>query len=365
MRIIKSLLMAVWAMFLCQSVWADDTIQLAEEHFNNLGVTLGKLTPVSQIPVLYAPAKVVIPPSHEYIVSASQSGLITKLTVSIGDKVKKGQPLAQINSSELLSLQRLYLKARSELAFGSIAYQRDKKLLENGVIAERRWQETRSQYNAYFSEADEHRQLLEIAGMSAAEIDRLNQSHQLSGQLNIFSPASGVVIERMAVAGARVDNLAPLYRIGVLDELWLEIAIPQERIGSVKIGDQVVIENSPVSAEISLLGQSVNPETQTLPARALVKNAQAALRPGQKINVQIIHATDHAFKVPNAAIAQNAGKSYIFIRIPTGFKINAIEIIGKQGDESIIGGALTGDEAIAVNGAVALKANWLGLGSGE
>lgn len=360
-----NLLFAGWTMLFCPLLIADDSIKLSEEHFGNLGVILGKLEPVNQFPVLYAPAKVVIPPTHEYIVSASQSGLITQLNAAIGDKVKKGEMLAQINSSDLLSMQRLYLKARSELAFGLLAYRRDKKLLESGVIPERRWQETQSQYNAYLSEADEHRQLLEISGMSESDIKRLVKTHKLSGQLNIYAPVSGVVIERLAVAGERVDNLAPIYRIGVLDELWLEIAIPQERLGSIKIGNKVLIENTPVSAEISVLGQSVNPENQTLLARAVVKNAQSALRAGQKINIQVIHEVLGASKVPNTAIAQNEGKSFIFIRTTTGFQVSPIEIIGKQGDESIIKGALTGTEAIAIKGAVALKANWLGLGSSE
>jgi len=359
------LLFAGWAIFYCSLLVADNTIQLSEEHFSNLGVTLGKLEPVSQFPVLYAPAKVVIPPTNEYIVSASQSGLITKLNAAIGDNVKKGEVLAQINSSDLLSMQRLFLKARSELAIGLLAYQRDKKLLESGVIPERRWQETQSQYNAYLSEADEHRQLLEISGMSDNDINRLGKTHKLSGQLNIYAPVAGIVIERLAVAGARVDNLAPIYRIGVLNELWLEIAIPQERVGNIKVGDKVLIENSPASAEISVLGQSVNPENQTLLARAVVKNAPATLRAGQKINIQIIHEAIGASKVPNTAIAQNEGKSFIFIRTPAGFQISPIEIIGKQGDESIITGQLTGNETIAIKGVVALKANWLGLGSNE
>ena len=365
MKLFKSLLFVGLATIFCSPLLADDAIQLSEEHFSNLGVTLGKLEKVNQIPLLYAPAKVVIPPSHEFIVSASQAGLITQLNAAVGDKVKKGEVLAQINSSDLLSMQRLFLKARSELAIGLLTYQRDKKLLESGVIPERRWQETQSQYNAVVSEADEHRQLLEIAGMSNNDVNQLSKTHKLSGQLNIYAPVSGVVIERMAVAGERVDTLAPIYRIGILNELWLEIAIPQERLGAIKLGDKVLIENSTASAEISLLGQSVNPENQSVLARAIVKDTESKIRPGQKINIQIIHDTNVGFKVPNAAIAQNAGKSFVFIRTSTGFQISPISILGKQGDESIITGNLTGNEAIAIKGAVALKANWLGLGGAE
>lgn len=355
------------------AVKPENAIKLSPEHIRNLGVTLGKPIPVEQIPVLFAPAKVVVPSGHDYLVSASQPGLITKLNASIGDKVNKGEVLAQLNSPDLLSLQRLYLKAESELQLGRLSYQRDKKLLEEGVIAERRWQETRSQYQAFDSEASEHRQLLKIAGMSDAEIGRLKKTHRLSGLLNVYAPISGTVIERLATAGSRVDILAPLYRIANLDELWLEISIPQERIADVKIGDRVLIEQSQkekagqaVTARISLLGANVNPENQTVLARAVIEGKQTAVRPGQRINIQIVHPADMtAFKVPNGAIAQNAGQSYIFIRSREGFLVRPVEIMGKQGEETIIRGDFSGDEDIAVTGAVALKANWLGLGSDE
>ena len=359
-------------MLFCPPVIAENTIQISQDHFNNLGVTLGKLEPAKQIPVLTAPARVVIPPTQEYIVTASQTGLITQLNVAIGDKVKKGDVLAQLNSSDLLTLQREYLKACSVLQLASDTYQRDKKLMEEGVIADRRWQETRNQYQSLVSEANEQRQLLEIAGMTADELNRLDKTRRLNSQLNVHSPISGVVMERMAVAGTRIDILAPIYHIANLDELWLEINIPHERIGSIKVGDQVLVENTPISAEITLLGQSVNPENQTILARAVIVpkqglgNEQSAVRVGQTINTRIIKSSENsAFKVPNAAIAQNEGKAFIFIRNQNGFKVTPITVIGKQGEESIISGDLTGDEDIAIKGAVALKANWLGLGSAE
>ncbi|MDP1664083.1 MAG: efflux RND transporter periplasmic adaptor subunit [Methylobacter sp.] len=347
---------------------AENVIQMSQENLDALGVKLGKLESVTQIPVLSAPAKVVIPPTQEYIVSASQAGVIDKLNVAIGDKVAKGQILAQLNSPDLLTLQREYLKAGTAQQTALINYNRDKKLLEEGVIPERRWQETSSQYHSAISEVDEHKQLLEIAGMTSGEVNHLAKTHRLTRQLNVRAPIVAVVLERLAVAGTRIDMLAPLYRIANLDELWLEIAIPQERMAGIKIGDRVVVENSDVSAKITLLGQSVNPENQTMLARAVVIKTQdvVSLRPGQRLNTRIIQPSDKAaFKVPNAAIAQNEGKAFIFIRTQQGFAVTPISVVGKQGDESIIGGEFTGNEEIAVKGAVALKANWLGLGSDE
>lgn len=348
----------------------ENIIQISQESIVNLGVTLSRLEPVTQVPVLSAPAKVVIPPTQEYVVSASQAGIIDKLNVAIGDNVVKGQILAQLNSPDLLTLQREYLKADTAQHTALINFNRDKKLLEEGVIPNRRWQETSSQYHSAVSEADEHKQLLEIAGMTSGEVDQLAKTHRLTRQLNVRAPIAAVVMERAAVAGTHIDMMAPLYRIANLDELWLEINIPQERMDNIKIGDRVEVENSEVRAKITLLGQSVNSENQTMLARAIVENVprgrEASLRPGQRLNTRIIQSSDKAaFKVPNTAIAQNEGKAFIFIRNQQGFSVTPIAVLGKQNDESIISGELTGNEEIAVQGAVALKANWLGLGSDE
>jgi cobalt-zinc-cadmium efflux system membrane fusion protein len=358
---------------------AENVFKISQENIDNLGVRLGKLEPVTQIPVLSAPARVVIPPTQEYVVSAAQAGFIEKLDAAIGDKVVKGQVVAQLNSPDLLTLQQAYLKAGNTLQLAAAVYQRDKKLLEEGVIPDRRWQETSSQYQSAVSEADGQKQLLEISGMTASELDQLGKKHRLTRQLSVRAPIAGVVIERLAIAGTHVDMMAPLYRIANLEQLWLEIAIPQERMDSIKIGDRVLIENTVVpegikgtggspSAKITLLGQSVNPENQTVLARAVVGPKDAAsLRAGQRLNIRIIQPSDDkaAFKIPNTAIARNEGKAFIFIRNQQGFSVAQITVVGKQDDESIISGEFVGNEEIAVKGAVALKANWLGLGSDE
>jgi cobalt-zinc-cadmium efflux system membrane fusion protein len=193
----------------------------------------------------------------------------------------------------------------------------------------------------------------------------------LSSRLKVLSPIAGTVMDRMGVAGSRVDMLAPLYRIADLSELWLEINIPQERAAGVKIGDSVEMDGAEkqggtVMAKISLLSQNVNPENQTVLARAIIQGEQSAIRPGQRINIRIIRTSEKpAYQVPNVAIAKHEGKAYLFIRSQTGFNVVPVAVIGKQGESSIIEGNLTGNEDIAVKGAAALKANWLGLGSDE
>lgn len=337
---------------------AEQTVQLTPAQMEKLGIVQGNLTRISEIPVLYAPATVLIPPNNEYVVSATQAGIISQLNAALGDEVKKGDLLAQINSPNLLSLQSNYLKAASALQLANSAYSRDKSLAKDGIIANRRVQETQSTFNAATLEVQESKRLLEIAGGNA--------NGQLNSQLSIRSPISGVVIERMVSAGTRIDELTPLYRVANLQTLWLEIAIPQERVSEIKIGDLVAIDNTPLKAEISLIGQNVNLENQTVLARAVIKNAGKQIRAGQKLNVQISQSSSkNVFKVPNTAIAQNDGKAFIFLKNSNGFIVKPVLQISKKDDETIISGDLLGDETIALKGAGILKANWLGLGSSD
>lgn len=344
----------------------DMRIRISAEQIDNLAIKVGALQASRHLSVFYAPARVTVPVNRELLLTASQPGLLTQLQANMGDKVQKGQILAQMHSPELVALQQQYLTARSNLHLVNLEQRRDKTLLAEGVISERRWQETQAIYASKAAVADEAKQLLLMAGMTAGEIDALGKTHKLNSLLNLRAPISGVVLERTATLGSRLAIQETIYRIGDLSELWLEINIPQERMASVHIGDWVRDETGKVRAKITLLGQSVNKENQTMLARAVIEGEADQLRVGQNLNVQIMQGTQQkGFKVPNTAIAQNSGKSYVFVRDTGGFAVTEVNVLGRQDTESLISGPLTGQEQIAVQGAVALKANWLGMGGDE
>jgi len=341
-------------------------IHISQEQIDNLAIKVGNLTPSREVPLLSAPAEVVVPGDKELLLSAPQPGLLSRLQVNIGDTVKKNQIVAQINSPELLVLQQQFLTARSQLNLANLAHRRDKKLLQEGVIAQRRWQETQALYNSKTAIADEAKQLLRIAGMSKEEVDRLVKTHRLSMALNVRSPIDGVVLERLATVGSRLDMQAPLYRIADVSELWLNINIPQERTRDIRIGDQVHIPGTDAIAKIILLGQSVDPANQTVLARAVIESHAENLRVGQHVVANVMqHSSTAGFRVPNTAIAQNAGHSYVFVRNNDGFVVAEVAVVGKQDKDSLITAPLSEKQQIALEGAVALKANWLGMGGDE
>jgi cobalt-zinc-cadmium efflux system membrane fusion protein len=182
----------------------------------------------------------------------------------------------------------------------------------------------------------------------------------------ITSPIAGVVLERMVTVGQRVDVLAPLFRIGKLDELWLEIDMPQERLGELRLGDKVRIENTPYSARITLIGQSVSPGSQSALVRGIIEGNPKDIRPGQNVNVQISHAsTDRPFRLPIAALINQEGKTYVFVRVQGGFAARPVAVASTEERNVVIHEGLQGDEQVVTQGVAALKASWTGIGSDE
>ncbi len=342
------------------------TVELTDAQIQNLGIELGPLQSITEIPLFNAPAQLTIPPENDYIVSTLYAGLIKQIKVAVGDKVKKGQVLAIINSPELLKLQQQHLKSIHDLRLSEADFLRDQKLFKEGVISDRRWLKTKMNHQVYRSYADETGQLLSAAGFSKKQIGNLEIKHNISSQLSITSPISGVVLDRKVKAGQRADALSALFRVADLSTLWLDINIPQQRINEVQVGDRITVADIDMNAKIFLLGQNVDTETQTVLARAAIEGTARNLRAGQVLTVKINRTSKTVmYQVPNTALIKSKGIHYIFIKTSSGFIAKVVAILSKNAQNIIISGALKNTDVIALKGAVALKANLLGLGGAE
>lgn len=352
--------------FFSLPLFAAQQIKISAEQIDNLGIKLGKLQVIKSVPILEAPAIVSIPSTNEYFVSTFYAGLINQIFANVGNEVKKNQLLATIKSAELLTLQQHHLSSVNDLQLAKATFLRDKQLHQEGVIAERRWLETKASYHVFMAHFNETRQMLEVSGISEKDIDRLEKTRRLSSQINIVAPISGVLLESKVIAGERVDALAPLFRVANLETLWLDISVPQQHIDQVHMGDQVVVEGEKATARIFLMGKNVDEHNQTILVRAEITQAQDKIRLGQTINVSISkNSSSSMFKVPNSALAQSSGITYLFVRNAEGFIPQPVQVIGREANESIISSELAIDAEIAIKGAVALKANMLGLGGDE
>ncbi|CAI8814872.1 membrane fusion protein, heavy metal efflux system [Methylococcus capsulatus] len=357
---------AVMSLLTAPALAADTLVKMDAQQIEHLDVRVAKPEIVNALPLAWAPARVVIPPDREFIVSAPQAGVITRIDVALGSSVAPGQVVAEMQSPDLLTLQRDLLNAATEYELAGSKLNRDQKLLDEGVISKLRWQETRSTFDKAQANLRQAEQVLDASGMSAKDIAELKRTRSISNTLLLRTPIRGVLLERLATVGQRVSMLAPLFRIGNVDQLWLEIDMPQERLSEIRLKDRVELDSPRIRATIIEVSQNVRPDSQTALVRAVIDEHDDSVRAGQNVNVQVMHAsTDFICRVPLAAIISQDGRQYVFVRTSDGFAVRPVKVAAVDGRQAIIHEGLTADDRVAVQGVAALKGAWTGLGGGD
>ncbi len=355
---------------LCHAALGEE-IAIEPKQIENLGITLTSPQPVEYVGTTSATARVVIPPSNVFVMTTPQTGLITRLDAAAGDDVKAGQVLAEIESPDFLTVQRDFLEALNEERLVRSQLERDRQLLDEGIIARRRLQETETRAKVAAARLSEQRQLLLIGGLDGDDIRSLERAQKLSATLTIRAPANGVVLELMAVTGERAEAMTPIYRIADLSLLWLELDVTQEQIGAVAPGMKVARSAAPDQpiAEIVMVGRAIDRETQSVKVRATFIGSAHGLKPGQFISALILagcctDAGNETWAVPTAAIARSGTASYVFVRSARGFEVREVRVVSANAARTYLSQGVAGGDRIALSGVSALKAAWTGGNDG-
>src|SRR5512139_2057855 len=164
---------------------AGDKAMFSPQQQQTLGISVAPLVKAEGVNGQLVQAQVTVPPAQLRVISASLEGMVEQLTVSEGDHVKAGDIIAQLQSPQLLELQRELLQALSQQRLALSEWKRDEELFNEGVIAQRRYLETQSRYLEQNAALDERRQALRLAGMDKRDISQLEKSRQMTTQLNV------------------------------------------------------------------------------------------------------------------------------------------------------------------------------------
>ena len=342
---------------------ASHEIPITPEQMDHLGITVAPVEPTTSFATDQLPGRVVIPPRQERVVSTPSEGLVTGLKAGAGDEVKHGDVLAVIQSPAVIVLQREFLQAKTEEKLAATDLNRDRQLFKEGIVAERRYLETRSNHERMAATLDERRQALRLAGMDDAAIETLERTRELSSEISVYAPIAGVVLKGMAVVGQRVNGSDPLYRLAQLEPLWLEIQVPLDRVTGVRPGAAVELPCPQGEATVELIGRDVDPDSQTVLVRAEVRKAQECLRPGQHVQVRLkLGSPEQLYRIPASAVVQTSELSVVFVQAPYGFAAIRVNVAGHDQGYAIVTGHIKEGESVAVSGLAAIKASWIGLG---
>lgn len=227
-------------------------------------------------------------------VGSEVPGVLDDVKVDRGDMVKAGEVVATLRSQvERANLELARTRAQldstiklkqSALEFARRNSQRVKEVYEAKALAFQKWDEVETQRimaENELAEALEQKRLHELERQQAAEVLR---------RKTIFSPVSGVVMERHLSKGEYVED-KPVVKIAQIDPLNVEVILPVSRIGSVKVGMKAtVMPEDPVGGEheatVTIVDKVIDAASGTFGVRLEMPNPDYAIAPGLKCKVR-------------------------------------------------------------------------------
>lgn len=227
-------------------------------------------------------------PKAEAQLAPNASGVISKITVDEGDRVKKGQVVVQLDARDAgLRLQqaRAALEAAQvALAGVQVEYDRTKSLFEKNAIARAVWDQVQNRYDAA------------KVGVQQAQV-AVSMAAKMSTDTTLRSPIDGVVTAKPKNVGEMVTMMPPTIVIVIQDQSSLELRfrVPERELPSFEVGKEVAARIGGLdvrrSAKIHRVNPTVDPRTRTLEVVAMIDNADGALRPGLLVEIDYRNST--------------------------------------------------------------------------
>jgi RND family efflux transporter MFP subunit len=306
---------------------------------------------------------------------ARADGYVKTRLVDIGDRVRSGQPLAEIEAPELdqqvlqarANLQQTTAaldqalanqrqgKANMELA--RVTADRWKNLAGKGVVSRQENDQYQAQYQAQVANLDSLEKAVAAArsNVAAAEanVSRLNE---VQGYRVVKAPFDGIVTLRNVDVGALVNaGSTLLYRIAQMGVLRTYVNVPQSNSDSIHVGQtaQLTVSNLPgrkFSGTVARTANSLDPNSRTMLVEVQVQNKDGVLLPGMYALVDLSspRANPPVLLPGDALIVRADGTEVAVVRPDHTVHLQRIQVGRDYGDKlEIISGLKPGDLVIA------------------
>lgn len=252
-------------------------------------------------------------------------GRIKRINVEIGDYVKAGQILAEMDKATLEQSKLKLVNDSTDLA-------RLKELYLQGGVAQADYETAEMAYN-----------------VSKTSYDNLLENTVLR------SPINGVVTARNYDAGDMYSMGGPIYVVQQITPVKLLVGISETDYTKVSKGDKVnitvdAIPGRTFEGNVNRIYPVVDAATHTFTVEVVVSNADKALRPGMYARVQVTFGVNHSIVVPDAAVIkqQGSGQKAVYLYGEGGKAVYTIVKVGRHigTNYEILSGLSEGDKVI-------------------
>ena len=298
-------------------------------------------------------------------VFSSYPGKITAALASLGDDVKKGQPLYTIESPDLIQAESTLISTAATYDMTSKELARARSLLQTNGVSERELEQATSDEQAAEGALKASRDAVRVFGKSDAEIDQVLATRKIDSALVVSSPLTGRVIARNAQAGLLVQpGIAPApYAVADLAKKWMvanviESDSPMLRVGQPLRATLMAYPGRVFNGRISRLGASVDPNTHRIMVRCEIADPQDELRPGMLASFAIqVQPPVESVAIPMNGVVRNGdGTMAAWVTTDRHHFVQRLIKIGLQQDglDQVLDGLQSNDLAVT-DGAIFLN----------
>ena len=266
-------------------------------------------------------------------IAPQMAGRITKINAEIGDFVKKGQVLAEIDKASLQQAQLQLLNQEVEL-------ERLRTLYEAGAVSKSDFDSIELAYN-----------------VTKTQVENLLENTVLC------SPIDGVVTARNYDVGDMYAMSSPIYTVEQIKPVKLLVAVSESDYTKVKKGDSVEVKADALP-ELTFYGKiekiypTVDAATRTFNVEVLVPNNYSSLRPGMFTRVTVDFGSNNNVVIPDVAVVkqQGSGERFVYVLNADGtVTYKKVELGRRMGAEYEVLSGLEDGDKIVTGGQIRLK----------
>lgn len=289
-------------------------------------------------------------------ISTPIAGRVMAIRAQIGDNVKAGQALAELDAPDFAQAQADARKAHADAHSKKSALERAQLLIDGGVIAQK----------DYEAALDDNEQAQ--AEMIRADARLRNLGVSNGGAFTLRTHIGGIVTERRINPGTEIqpDTVTPLFVVTDPSRWWIDLEIPEMDLDKVQIGQRVRVQTDSTDkreyeAGIVSIGKILDPTTRRIPVRCALKDPEQTLKPEMFVRATPLGGDRLRPRVPNNALITEGLKTFLFVEKQNGeFEKREVMLAYRGRDESYIENGVAVGERAVMAGALLLNAEMQG-----
>jgi Cu(I)/Ag(I) efflux system membrane fusion protein/cobalt-zinc-cadmium efflux system membrane fusion protein len=238
-----------------------------------------------------------------------------------GRPITRGEPLFSLYSPGLLAAQNEYLLAVRGHAQASIS-----ELASVRDYSERLHQAARERLLRW--------------DLTETDIRELEERGRATDTVTFRSPATGTIVEKVAVEGMRVMAGQMLFRVADLSVVWVEAEVPEQDQDAVRVGRPATVTinaypERPLRGRTTYVYPTVDEKTRTTKVRFEFANQDGRLKPGMFATVQLTTPERTALSVPIDAVLESGADQLVFVALGEGRFEPRMVKVGRRTQEEI------------------------------